>query len=465
MTTNQCALMITVFAVLVYACLTATHAHAAQAKPNVVLILADDLGYGELGCYGGPVKTPNMDRLAEQGVRCTDGYAAFPVCSPSRAALLTGRYPARFGPTYEDYFGGGSPDLDPVRHPTIGQLMKDAGYRTGCFGKWNVSNLHRTPANKFGFDRWFGLHLNHDFYTHKLVANGELDLYEDGKPLERPGVWSDTIFADEAIKFIAGKSNQPFFVFLPFQAPHDPIQDPDTPNAPRLDKKKPENRATMVKMIERLDTEIGRVIKALEDKGVAENTLVIVTSDNGGAQVIGRNLPLKGGKQQLLEGGIRVPMIIHWPTKLPGGKTFSSPVTAMDLTATVATAGGAKTDKDKPFDGVDIFPALVGEGKLQADRPLFFRRRSVATWKGVNLIRQSAIRVGDWKLLRTYNMRDNTKYKTALYNLKDDIGETDNLAETNPQKVKALSEQLDRWEAEMSKTAAPFPPPSRYHDK
>ena len=429
-------------------------------QPNVVLILADDLGYGELGSYGGPVKTPNMDRLAEQGVRCTDGYAAFPVCSPSRAAILTGRYPARFGPTYEDYFGGGSPELDPVEHPTIGQLMKDAGYRTGCFGKWNVSNLNRTPANNFGFDRWVGLHLNHDFYTHKLVANGELDMYEDGKPLNRSGIWSDTLFANEAIKFIAEKSNKPFFVFLPFQAPHDPIQDPDTPLAPRLDKKKPEHRPTLVKMIERLDMEIGRVLQALEDKGVADNTLVIVTSDNGGAKFIGRNLPLSGQKQSLLEGGIRVPMIFHWPARLPKGKTFTTPVTAMDLTATIAAAGGARPTKDKPFDGVDVVPALIGEAQLQADRPLFFRRRNVVTWKGINLIRQSAVRVGDWKLLRTYNMRDNAKYKTTLYNLKTDLEEQDDLSVSNPEKAKALSDLLDQWEKEMSETAAPFPPAS-----
>jgi len=145
-------------------------------------------------------ETPHMDRLAAEGVRCTDGYAAFPVCSPSRAAILTGRYPQRFGPTYEDYFGHGEPELDPVEHITIGQRMKDTGYRTGCFGKWNVSNKNRPPANRFGFDSWVGLHLNHDFYTHTLVANGGHDLFKDGKPDDSKGVWSDTIFADEAIK-------------------------------------------------------------------------------------------------------------------------------------------------------------------------------------------------------------------------------------------------------------------------
>ena len=260
----------------------------ASEKPNVLLILADDLGYGDVGCYGCPdTKTPHMDKLAHDGVRCTDGYAAFPVCSPSRAALLTGRYPARFGPTYEDYFGGGVPELDPIKHLTIGQMMKNAGYETACFGKWNVSNLNRRRANDFGFDHWVGLHLNHDYYTHKLVRTGEHDLYKDGQPFDREGVWSDTIFADEAIHFIETKNEKPFFIYLAFQAPHSPYQDPDKAMDPPGSKE----RKTLIKMVERLDLEIGRVLDALDKGNMAKDTLVILTSDNGGAQGVSRNFP------------------------------------------------------------------------------------------------------------------------------------------------------------------------------
>ena len=425
-------------------------------RPSFVFILADDLGYGELGCYGGPVKTPHMDRLAAKGVRCTDGYAAFPVCSPSRAAVLTGRYPQRFGPTYEDYFGHGSPELDPVEHVTIGPLMKEAGYRTGCFGKWNVSNMNRTPANAFGFDSWVGLHLNHDFYTHKLIANDELDLFKDGKPFDRKGIWSDTIFADEAIRFIKAKNEKPFFIFLSFQAPHDPIQDPAQPFAERLSTKDPKNRPVLVKMIERLDTEIGQVLQALDEWKLADNTLVILTSDNGGTPILGRNLPLRGAKQELLEGGIRVPLILRWPAVLPAGKEFSTPVTAMDLTATVAAKGGAKPRPGKPFDGVDIVPALTGKAELADDRPIFFRRRIIAVAKAQNDIRQSAVRKGDWKLLRTYKQLGSNRYQTALYNLRDDIGEINNLADTHPDQAANLGELLDRWETETARTALPL---------
>ena len=428
----------------------------AGEKPNVVLILADDLGYGELGCYGGPLNTPAMDQLAKDGIRCTDGYAAFPVCSPSRAALLTGRYPARIGPKYEEYFGRGV-SLDPVKHTTIGQLMKEAGYRTGCFGKWNVSNGDRRPANDYGFDRWIGLHINHDYFTHKLLANGELDMFEDGKPYpDREGTWTDTVIADEAIKFIKAESEEPFFVYLPFQAPHSPFQDPGVlysePLEDNWQQRPDEVRPLIDKMIERLDVEVGRVLKALDDLGLAEDTLVILTSDNGGHKGgnVGRNEPLRGAKQELEEGGIRVPLIFRWPGVLAKGAVFSEPIHAMDLTATVAAVGGANHRPDQPLDGIDVLPALKGEAELPSNRPLFFRRFRARSGS----YQQSAVRQGDWKYLRSY--RGPEKYTEALYNLESDIGETKDLAKGAPEKLNALRGLLAEWELEMSKTAAPL---------
>ena len=331
--------------------------------------------------------------------------------------------------------------------------MKDAGYRTGCFGKWNVSNLNRRPANDFGFDRWVGLHLNHDFYTHKVVRTGELDMYENGKKLKREGIWSDTIFANEAISFIKAESKKPFFIYLPFQAPHTPIQDPDVP----MDKPQEKNRQTLIKMIERLDHEIGRVLQTLNDEKLADNTLVILTSDNGGEQKVSRNLPLNGAKQMLFEGGIRVPYIISWPSVLPAGISYTTHVNAYDITATIAAVGGVKAPKDKAFDGFDLVPVLIGKDNLSYDRPQFFRRRNVRVRDNQNQIRQSAVRQGDWKYLRSYKPLGSDKYQSSLFNLKDDLGETKNLATENPAKVEALSLLLDQWEQEMAETADPFP--------
>ena len=423
-------------------------------KPNVLLILADDLGYGDVGCYGCPdTKTPRMDTLARDGVRCTDGYAAFPVCSPSRAALLTGRYPARFGPTYEDYFGGGVPELDPVKHLTIGQMMKDAGYETACYGKWNVSNLNRRRANDFGFDHWVGLHLNHDYYTHKLVRTGGHDLYKDGQPFDREGVWSDTIFADEAIHFIETKNEKPFFIYLAFQAPHSPYQDPDKAMDPPGSKE----RKTLIKMVERLDLEIGRVLDALDKESIADETLVILTSDNGGAQGVSRNFPLSGGKQMLLEGGVRVPLILRWPTVLPAGEESAVPISAMDLTATIAAAGGVSPPENKSFDGVDMVPVLLGDTQISQSRPLFFRRRDITFRQNLNRIRQSAVRQGEWKYLRTYKKNDNEKYTATLFDLDNDIAEQNDISQANLERFQEMSELYENWEAEVAKTAVPFP--------
>lgn len=427
----------------------------SSSPPNIVLILADDLGYGDVSIYGAPdINTPSIDHLAKQGAKFTDGYAAFPVCSPSRAALLTGHYMQRYGSEYEDYFGGGTKGLIPDVHLTLGNLLKDAGYTTGVFGKWNVSHAGRIPPNAFGFDRWVGLHLNHDFYTHRLIGNDELDMYEDGESTEKyRGTWSDTVFADEAIRFIKEAGDQPFFVYLPFQAPHDPIQDVDIPfDEPKRNLAK--HRDLYVKMVEQMDHEIRRVMIALSEQGVADNTLVIVTSDNGAPPNIGRNLPLRDTKQTLWEGGIRVPLVVRWPGVVEPGRIIDTPVIAMDLSATIAAAAGAVVPPEAEMDGADLTALLAGTGDLPEDRPLFWRRKTINVRKGLDSIRQSAVRQGDWKYVRSYQylggQRFGEDFNEGLFNLSEDIGETNNRAPSNPEKLQHLQRLLNEWEAEMA---------------
>lgn len=428
-------------------------------KTNIIFFLADDLGYGDVQCYGSKdIKTPVLDSLASEGVRFTDGYAAFPVCSPSRAAIVTGRYPQRFGPAFEDYFGGGSPGLNPEKHMTIAARLKKNGYVTGCFGKWNVSNSGSVAANKFGFDRWVGLHLNHDYYTHRLLSNNELDMYIDGQPTDRySGIWSDTVFANEAIRFIEDNKDRPFFIYLPWQAPHDPIQDPNAPFDPPK-KNLPENRHLLIKMIERLDTETGRVLAALETHGLSENTLVIFTSDNGGAPKIANNGPLRGAKQELYEGGIRVPLLIRWPRVVRPNQIISTPVNSLDLTATIAEVAKLSLTTGPAFDGQSLMPILEGSGKLSDNRPLFFRRRMVNIRQDQFFIRQSALRKGDMKYVRSYKFLGNGKYSDQyieeLFNLKEDVSESKNLINSAPEQIATLRGLFESWEREMGSTSS-----------
>lgn len=436
---------------------TSPASEAAEKKPNIILFLADDLGYGDVQCYGAKdIKTPVMDALAEDGALFTDGYASFPVCSPTRAAFLTGRYVHRFGPSFEDYFSAESPGLAPGKHLTIASMLQEAGYATGCFGKWNVSNTGRVPANQFGFDRWVGLHLNHDFYTHRLISNEELDMFVDGEPADQfAGTWSDTVFANEAIKFINENKDRPFFIYLPWQAPHDPIQDPDIPFDPPK-RNLAEHRPLLVKMIERLDLETGRVLEALKENGLCDNTLVIFTSDNGGAPNIASNAPLRGAKQELYEGGIRVPLMVRWPSVVEPGKVINTPVTALDLTATIAAAAGVSPPPDSAFDGESLIPVFEGTGQIAEDRALFFRRRAVNNREGDFFIRQSAVRKGDMKYIRSYQHLGENKFsdefKEELFNLKEDIAETKDLKASAPDQLAKLRGLLEAWEEEMAKS-------------
>jgi arylsulfatase A-like enzyme len=419
--------------------------------PNFVVLLADDLGYGDLGSYGAPdVRTPNLDRLAGDGARFTDAYAASPVCSPTRAALMTGVYPQRIGHAFEDFLGPGSTGLDPALHTALPELLRRAGYRTACYGKWNLQGQEEPGRSRFipnahGCEHWVGTRRNHDYFTHRSLFSGKPDLFEDGRAVAIEG-HTDRILADHAIRFIesASAGGEPFFLYVPWLLPHLPIQDPESGELMPVN-----DRTAYVKMVEFLDLQVGRVLGALRAAGVDDRTLVVFTSDNGGHPTA-RNLPFSGGKNSLAEGGIRVPMLLRWTGAIAPDLRIGDPVITMDLATTILAAAGL-ADAARATDGVDLLPAATGAGPLRP-RTLFWRLRRVAESDGIDVVRERAVRDGAWKL------RVGDDGSARLHRLDTDPGEHHDLAAQQPERVDDLQRALEAWEREMDGAARSAPP-------
>ncbi|UCD29890.1 MAG: sulfatase-like hydrolase/transferase [Planctomycetota bacterium] len=421
-------------------------------RPNVLLIMADDLGYGDVGCYGcRDIRTPNIDKLALQGVRFTNFYANAPECSPTRTALLTGRYQQRVG-GLECAIGLGNVGRydDAIRLRADNQLglppeeslvikaLKKAGYATGIVGKWHLGYEPHFLPLKHGFDYAFGpLGGAVDYFYHN-EPSGYRTLYLNDKPIQREGYLTDLI-TSEAVKFIATHGNKPFFLYVPFTAPHTPYQGPDhQPEVPvSLEELNKGSRDTFIKMVERLDDGIGAILQILREKGVTKNTLVIFTSDNG-ANRIGRNTPFSGHKSSLFEGGIRVPCVMRWPGVLAGGEVVDHVAITMDLSASIVRLAGAQSLGDRLFDGIDIIQALR-EKSPPKKRTLFWRaRRGERTWRAVLDGPIKYISRRDGKLIREY-----------LFDLVQDPGEKSNLLTERPEEVERFKQLLAHWEAEV----------------
>jgi len=481
---------ITCLAVLVFAAMSV---YAAQ-RPNIIFMLADDLGYGDLSSYNPnsegeapnntPIRTPNLDRMAKSGVRFTDFHSAAPICSPSRRALLTARYPNRLGEWAEAYRG--SPDgVDASKDSTIGMWLKQAGYATAVYGKWNVGEVKGVSwPGAHGFDDWLIIDHNTGYFQHKnknADCQGRPMLFETGgnRVTNLEGQYLTDIWTDKALAFIkentrstsstsSGQENDPFFLYLPWSIPHSPLQDPDSDPSTAFDagakSRTPEGREVYVKMVEHLDTHIGRIFQALEKQGQLDNTLIIFTSDNGG-MLSGNCWPLKKSKQHLEEGGIRVPFLMQWLDKIPAGTVSAQPSIMMDASVTVLEAAGARkfVPTGRELDGIDLLPVLTGQADIDAGRIFGWRRRDWG-WQG-NYLRQEAYRSGDWKLLRSYKFIGNRKWsaehKDELFNLKDDLGETQNLANQMPEKYAAMKKAFDEWKAEVVNQSPDFLIPHR----
>ena len=413
-------------------------ADQSTRKPNVVLIMMDDMGYGDLGSYGArDVRTPNIDRLARQGVRLTDGYSNGHVCTPTRAALISGRYPQRFGLERALTLAPADSALGlPVTGTSLPALLKSNGYATGLIGKWHLGFKRDFNPQAHGFDEFFGFLAGaHDYYLGNVI--------QDTTSIPLAGYLTDEI-TTHALGFIERNAARPFFVEVAYNAVHWPFQPPDRPPteaermAPRRmvqmpDDSIPATRADYVQMLERADQGVGRILALLEQRGMAANTLVIFTNDNGG-EWLSRNAPFFHRKATLWEGGIRVPIILRWPARLPAGKTSPQVAATMDLTATILAATSTTAPAAYRPDGVDILPMLRGDAPVR-DRDVF--------WRILPPRNMRAVRSGNWKLLLD-------GAQVLLFDLANDPGERNDLAARQPEKVATLKRLYLAWEAGLT---------------
>jgi arylsulfatase A-like enzyme len=409
----------------------------AADRPNIIVIVADDLGYEDLGVYGcKDVPTPHIDSIAKNGVRCTDGHSNHSFCAPTRAALLTGRYQHRFGFEYNSGPAQSAPANYglPSTERTLAERLKEAGYRTGMVGKWHLGFKEGTRPHERGFDEHYGFLGGARTY---VPASNTDTLVRNGGPIEQPEYLTDA-FAEEAVKFIGKSSDKPYFLYLAFNAVHGPMQALDRYEA-RFPKITDPKRKTFAGMLAALDDAVGRVLETVRKSGQEERTLVMFMSDNGGPTGVNTssNAPLRGVKGQLLEGGHRVAFMLQWKGTLPVGKTYEQTVAGFDLHATAIAAAGLEPLKDRPMDGVDLVPYLAGKKSDPPHRSMFWRQAGGSNW---------AVREGDWKLVMLGG-----DSAPELYNLKSDIGESKNLAQEQPERLKAMRAAYEKWSSEMEK--------------
>ncbi|MHC4996452.1 MAG: sulfatase-like hydrolase/transferase [Planctomycetota bacterium] len=417
----------------------------AADKPNIVLLFADDAGYADFGFQGSrQFKTPHLDRLAASGVRLTQFYMTASVCGPSRAGMLTGRYQQRFGfeennvPGIMSASGAMGEEMGlPLEIPTVADHLKRLGYRTAVFGKWHLGIADRFHPLKRGFDEFYGFRGGaRSFYPYPTTrgldrARSIERNFEDYT--EHEG-YLTTVLADETIAFIERHRDRPFFAYVSFNAVHTPMHaEPKDKNTFR---NLEGNRRILAQMTLSLDRACGRIIHKLEQLGIRENTIVVFTNDNGGPsdKNASNNYPFSGLKSTLLEGGIRVPGVVSWPERLPAGVDYDHPASALDLLPTFFVAGGGDASTIQGLDGVDLTPYLKGENKTPPHPTLYWKKET-----------RAAIRDGEWKLIRFPDR------PAELYNLAEDHAEQDNLANTYPDKVKALFKKLFAWELELER--------------
>ncbi len=428
---------------------------AADRPPNILVILVDDLGYADLSCQGAKdFATPRIDSLAANGIRCSDGYISAPQCSPSRAGLITGRYQNRFGHEYNagpsDHGWGLS-----TAERTIADRLKEAGYATGIVGKWHLGADERFCPYNRGFQESFW-HPGGGVYFPD-PRTGSMGLRRGQEPVQE-SEYSTDAFGREAVAFIERHRNEPFFLYLAFITPHWPME-AKPEHLKQFEHVKDLHRRTFLAMMASLDENVGRVLDKLRETRLDERTMIFFISDNGGptgsprsapdapfqyGQNTSSNKPLRGVKGDLLEGGIRVPFLVQWKGHLPAGRVYREPVISLDVLPTALAAAGAPIRPEWKLDGTNLLPFLKGDRTDSPHETLYWRFNFPPTQPDRY---RRAIRRGDWKLVK------NNLEPLALYNLAEDIGETNNLIDRHPERAKELENAYRKWDAELAPPA------------
>jgi arylsulfatase A-like enzyme len=431
-------------AAVAFVLLCALSAVAQSRKPNIVVILSDDVGYGEYGFQGNKqIPTPNIDSIAAGGVRFTQAYNSGPYCSPTRAGLMTGRYQTRFGHEFNEGgptgTGGSGVFGLPLTETTMANRLHDLGYATCAVGKWHLGGRPEYLPMKRGFDEFFGTVANTPFFNPPNFIDSRKSDQID--PVKDDKFYTTDAYGERAVDWIEKHKGGPFFLYLPFNAQHAPLQATEKYLA-RFPNIADENRRTFAAMMSAMDDAVGRVLGKIREIGQEGNTLMFFFSDNGGPtpQTTSKNDPLRGFKATTWEGGIRVPHCVQWKGKIPAGQTFTKPIIQLDILPTAIEAAGGKVDPSWKLDGVNLLPYLTGENQQKPHETLYWRFGE-----------QWAIRHGDYKLV-VGNEPGNpaTKMKPAeLITLAADIGESKNLAAAEPEKVKELKGLWDKWNAEQ----------------
>ena len=412
----------------------------AADKPNLVIFYADDLGWGETGAFGcKDIPTPNIDSLAKNGVKFTQGYVAATYCSPSRAGLLTGRYPTRFGHEFNSVADKTGLHL---KETSLAERLKSLGYATACVGKWHLGGGPEYRPTKRGFDEFFGTLANTPFFHPTNFVDSRIS--DDVRKIEDDAFYTTDAYCERSLDWIEQNKSKPMFLYLPFNAQHAPLQAPQK-YLDRFPNITDEKRKLFAAMMSAMDDAIGRVMTKVREVGQEENTLYFFIGDNGGPtqSTTSANGGLRGFKMTTFEGGPRVPFLAQWKSKLPAGKTYEFPVFNLDVLPTIVTAAGGKVDPAWKLDGVDLMPYLTGANKSRPHETLYWRFGP-----------QWAVRQGDMKLVVSKGGSGDPE----LYNLATDFAESKNLAIAQPEKAKELQALWDKWSAEQAEPSAPDAP-------